>query len=347
MAVALIEGFDHYASAATGDGSVSSAWTFTATAGITFVTGLLDGSGRALNFATSGGNHKARRTIGGSSDTVTFCFRFKTPATWANNLLCIFSNGSSDQCWIETNSSGTLTAKMGTSANTALGTVLDSTSVALATNSVYFIEVKLKVHNSTGTVGIWVDETNIMSLTGQDTQANGSATITTVGFGDYHVAGQTWAFDDVYVLGSSGDSRLGDRRVISLLPEADTAQADWNLSTGSDGFALIDDDQANSTDYIEAASNSDYSLFDLADLSYVPATIAAIAIVVCAKKTDAGSMTIVTKQKSGATTTDGTTINLGSNFVHYSEIFVQNADTSADWTASDINGLQIGVERTT
>lgn len=350
MAVALIEGFDHYASAVTGEGSISAAWTFSTTSGLTLPAGILDGTGRAMNYCTSSSlNAATRRTIGGSSDTITLCFRFKAPSSFASTTgLCLVANGSGDQGWLEVTTSGTLRYKRGTSYNPSSGTGIGTpSSNSLATGGTYFIELKVKVHASTGTVDVWVDGTNWISLTGQNTLAQAAATITRIGLCATQQNSVTWSFDDLYVLGDSADSRLGDRRVISLLPNADTAEADWALSTGATGFSLIDDDQANTTDYIEAVNNGDYSLFDIVNLSYTPATIAAIAIEICAKKTDAGTIEVRTKQKSGSTTTDGANVSLGSTFVHIQEIFVENADTTAPWTASDINSLQVGVERTT
>jgi hypothetical protein len=109
---------------------------------------------------------------------------------------------------------------------------------------------------------------------------------------------------------------------------------------------LINDDLADATSYIEADSASLYSLYGLADLAYTPESIDAISIVLCAKKVDAGTVTVRTKQVSGATTTNGAAQNLSSDFVHTSEIFVLNPATSAAWTPADINALQVGIERT-
>lgn len=346
MAIALIDGWDHYASAVTGEGGVSSVWSFTSTSGVSFVPGILDGVGRALNYALNSSNY-ARRNISGSSDTITLCFRFKGPSTFpGSNVLCLLANGSGDQGWIEVTSSGALRYKVGTFANTALGTILGTSSFLMTTSRVYFVELKVKIHASTGTVDLWIDGTNVLSLTGQNTKAQSAATITVIGLGACNTNGETWAFDDLYVLGASGDSRLGDRRVLAILPSADTAQADWTKSSGGVGFSLIDEDQADTATYIEALAASEYSLFDFANLTYTPATIDAIAIEFCAKKTDAGAVSVRTKQKSGATTTNGADQSVGSSFVHTQEIFVVNPATSSAWTAATVNSLQVGVERT-
>jgi hypothetical protein len=347
--IVIVEGFDHYATGTSGDNTFPAGWTFNSGAtATTLVTGLL-GSGRALNWLPNGGGSQFYRNFGGTEDTACSGFRFKLSVMNITGCLHVFGDSAGDQGWVRLNSGGTLSYYRGSSggtSNTGTGTNLGTSTFTLASGVSYYIECKVKIHASAGTVDIWVNGTNWLSLTGQNTKAQTNADITKLGIGSCTLSSGTCSYDDFYAMLGSTSAPLGDVRVIPLDPTSDDGtEADWLKSTGSDGYALIDEDQANTSDYIYSSTASDYSLFGYSNLPFTPANIYAVAVDTFLAKSDAGTATGRNKMKSGSTTVDGATISPSTTYLNYTDVWMVDPDTSAAWSVSGVNALQAGVER--
>ncbi|QIV65771.1 hypothetical protein Cp1R7AA1_114 [Mesorhizobium phage Cp1R7A-A1] len=336
MGLALIDGFDDYASSAGGDGGSDSVWVGFGGAPVsTYITGLL-GSGRALNLVgannTGGRNRNFAPAVG---DTAILSFRFKASQF---GQFALFGFGG---IFAKTTSGGQIQICRG-GFDTNNNTVILFSSGNLAVNTPYFIEVKLTGKTSGGSLELFVDGNSWGTFSGQTQTFNGISSVQ-LGGGQ---SGQTWAYDDLYVLNDVADVRLGDMKVVTLLANADTADADWTPSTGTDGYAVIDDDQANTSDYLSASNAGDLSLFDFANLGFSPATVAGIAIETLGKKSDAGTTTIRNVVKSGSAVANGTTRSLGTAFGYQAQdIFATDPNTSAAWTGAAIDALKAGIER--
>ena len=136
---------------------------------------------------------------------------------------------------------------------------------------------------------------------------------------------------------------LGPQRIYTLRPNADTIEKDWVPSSGATNYLMVDDVvvDADAT-YVTASTVGDYDLYDIPNYPVATGTIQAVNHIVWARKTDAATRTITSTIKSGATTTDSSQYTLSANFVGYSTLYEANPNTSASWTVTDINNLQIG-----
>ncbi len=147
--------------------------------------------------------------------------------------------------------------------------------------------------------------------------------------------------DDV----SARPALLGEHKIHTLLPSADTAQADW---TGA--YTDIDDPIGSSdgdTTYISATTLNDKSEFDLTNLTESPTTIYAVKSTVEARKTDAGTIGVTHHIDSNGTEEAGTEFAASETYGYHSEIHELNPDGSVAWTETSINALKVGVEITT
>ena len=124
-------------------------------------------------------------------------------------------------------------------------------------NSYFYVEIKVVIHDTTGSVAIHVDEVAVTfnaSLTGIDTRNAG-----TTGIVDRFVLnGSSVApnviVDDLYLCDDSGSTNndfLGICAVERLMPETGNGDhTDFTCSTGSDHGALVDDNPpTDDTDY--------------------------------------------------------------------------------------------------
>lgn len=83
-------------------------------------------------------------------------------------------------------------------------------------------------------------------------------------------AGENFAIDDVYQMEIDGVEHtdvLGPCRVLLLSPSSDDTPNDWSPSSGGDNFALIDEQNWVTGDYVEAATTADDDHYGLSTLS--------------------------------------------------------------------------------
>jgi len=88
--------------------------------------------------------------------------------------------------------------------------------------------------------------------------------------GNNNLAVETPKFDDVYAIEIDGVTHtdvLGDCRVIPLAPTSDATPNDWTPSTGANNYALIDETDWDTTDYVDAATAGDDEHYGLDTLS--------------------------------------------------------------------------------
>ena len=91
------------------------------------------------------------------------------------------------------------------------------------------LELKATIADSGGLVELRLDGASVLTFTG-DTRNAGTAEIAMIRFSNHHISSgnrHTLRLDDVYFCDTSGgrnDNFLGDVRVVTLRPNADTAR---------------------------------------------------------------------------------------------------------------------------
>lgn len=234
---------------------------------------------------------------------------------------------------------------------TQTGTLLATASQPLGAALWTFLEVKATIADSGGLVQVRLDGTQVLSFTG-DTRNAGTAEIATVRFSNHFVASGTrhaLRLDDVYFCdnaGSRNNDFLGDVRVVTLRPNADTAQADFTPSAGSAHYTLVADapDDDGDATYVESGTVGHKDLYGYQDLSGTPAAIMAVQVTTVARKDDAGSRSLRAVLKSGATTANGTARVLSTSYAVYDDRFEVDPATGAAWTKAGVDALQAGAE---
>ena len=154
--------------------------------------------------------------------------------------------------------------------------------------------------------------------------------------------------DDIVIadnLGAANDDFLGDLRISTLVPVADTAQKDWSPSSGSDNFSRVaeippDDD----TSWVASATPGDRDLYAMAPLGVTPLAIRGLQQMALARKDDAGDRALSLVLKSGAEVAVTAPAILGSSFAFIEAIREQDPATGEPWTAAAIDAVQAGME---
>jgi hypothetical protein len=298
-------------------------------------------AGRLGGYATSPyQGYALGTTLATTNDTLTagFAFRYSW-ASVADSVFFAFLDGSTVGVNLVVTTSGEIAIYCG-------ATLLATTSgLGLLTDAWYYCELKVKCNSSTGTYEVRLGEAIILSNTGKNTKA---------GTHDYHngfslkTSYARAIYDDLYVLDSSGSVNttfLGNMRVVTIQPDAAGDSTQFTPDSGDNyarvNEAVCDDD----TSYVEDTVSGNSDLYNYAALSGITGGIKGIAVVADCRETDATNFSIVLPCKSGATTSDGSALAIGTtSYTAKRRIIETDPDTSAAWTASAINSAQFGVK---
>lgn len=271
--------------------------------------------------------------------TFYFGVAFRTNAANAQSFIRFLDGGNTvNHFRIAKDVAGTLTI-LGP-ANTVVAT---SAVGIIALNTWYYLEVKGVIHDTTGSVEVRLNESVVMSFSG-DTR-NGAPTtaqiVQCVG-----TSGENLDFDDLYV---DDAGYLGDKTVVTLLPNGNGSSSDWVGSDGNstDNYLLVDDPTTSDvTDYVGASVSGKLDLYTMTDL---PAgySVDAIQEVIYAQKSDAGTpptVLPVAKGQSGTTRTDTALPGLSTTAQSYlAQIRTTDPDGNA-LTAARVNAMEVGVK---
>jgi len=277
--------------------------------------------------------------------------------TWSGGLGAdggIFTLGSDAGTTMHTtlgwNTDGRLQVFRGTHLSGG-GTSLGSSAVGLISDQTwYHVAFKVLLHDSAGTIDVELDGVNVLTLTGQDTKNGGTKTV----FDTFWVRGcQTGGsaaihFDDIYVanaLGTVNNDFLGICRVDHLLPNADSTPEEWDRSTGTDSFALIDEADPNGdTDYISSDVLNEVTQVGFGNLTDLDHEIYGVQLSSYARKDDSGLASYRHAISSDGNVDVGPDRALTEAYVVYADVFELDPDGDIAWTAAQVNAAEARVE---
>lgn len=275
---------------------------------------------------------------------------FKTSALPASAVRPIlsFQDSAVTHITINLKADGTLEARRGTFAGTLLGT----TTAVLTAGVFAYLEVKVLISDTVGTVDIRKDGVSILALTAQDTRNAGNATCNAVSFMDVTVSNSeavTIDIDDIYICtgagGAPNNNFLGDCRVDTTFPNAAGNKSQWTPSAGSN-YQNVDEDPANDdTDYNFVSVAATRDLYAFPDIAPTTGTVYGVAINMTARKDDATVRTFRELTRSGgADFAGGVTHTLTTSYAMYAEILPTDPNTSAAWSIANVNLAEFGVD---
>ncbi len=249
--------------------------------------------------------------------------------------------------------------QFGNTAGAFAGVLLGRSTLEIAPGTYNHFDVKVHIHATAGTVKVRVNGIDFIALTGLNTVGHGTATLgSQVRWGYFNGAGpdfndgRPFWLDDIVAIhyaddGSEESTFLGQYGVYFLKPIADTATADWQLTSGIHGYALINevppDDNAS---FIYSPTTGNKSAFVCEPLPVNVTSVAAVAALSRAEKTDAGAATMQMAIVSGGTEYDeGSVHGITTSWSYYlTPSWQQDPFTMADWVPTNMPNIL--VERT-
>jgi len=209
----------------------------------------------------------------------------------------------------------------------------------------HYIEIKVKIDNTTGTIDCHLDGVSEISGTGLDTQNTGNATANQVRLGVG--AGATWdcAYDDYYIAdGTGGQTFLGDVRVEALFPNGNgnSSQFVGSDSNSTDNYLLVDETTPNGdTDYVESSTVGNKDTYTYTDLTPGSGTVYAVQPIPYARKSDAGTRSIVSVARLSGTEADSSAETLSTTYQYLPDIR-ETKPGGGSWTVADVNNSEFG-----
>lgn len=225
------------------------------------------------------------------------------------------------------------------------GTQLGISANGLITlNAWLWIEWKVLCDPAAGTVDVRLAQTNILSLTAQNTRNTANSSFNRLALTGFSGSGVFHWYDDVILLDGSGASHndfLGDRTVRAQVVNAagHYQQFTPNASTNLSRVNQVNED--GDTTYISDSTVGDIDSYTFA----APAgtiTVEALQMVTVARKTDAGTRDLAFNYRHGASDVAGTAKHLSQSYQVFTEIKETNPGTSVAWTQADISADDFG-----
>lgn len=283
-----------------------------------------------------------------ASNRIFLGYGWYTLGTTDNLPLSFYGDGGTTQhiSLIRNSTTGLIEIHRGS----AGGTLLATGTHAIANNQWNYFEVSVTISDTIGEVHVRLNgqTTDEVSFTG-DTKNGGTATtIDRVVFNFSN--GTSNRLSDVYLLNDTGpapnNNFLGDVVVRTLSP---SGNGTYSQLVGSDAdsvnnYLLVDEHPYSGTDYVGSATVGQKDTYSMTDLPAGVSTVYAMQIAGMMAKSDASLGQARYVVRSGGTDYGGVTRALTTTYTGYYEIYEQNPATAAQWTPTDINNMESGME---
>jgi hypothetical protein len=289
-------------------------------------------------------------SIGASTFGIQFAFKHESLVNATDEtFVAVWNNSGVDLCaYLTITTAGEIRAKDGAA------TIVGTSPVATVKEGVWqYIAVKFVI-GDTGSIVVYVDDmdTPVINATSVDTKPGAAVDVDRFyiqGASDFTGVGVV--VDDVALWDDSGTENndfLGEQRVYTLLPNADTVTANFSSqpAQGAGDTYLNVDDPFGSDDkdssYVYSDTPSNEHMWEFEDLIDNPASICAVKVDLSAKKSDAGARTMAPLLQSDLKEA-GTTFSPGTDYELHGEIWERTTEsTPALWTRATVNAAKAG-----
>ena len=264
-----------------------------------------------------------------------FSFFVTNPLINNRSIIAIQGVGGS-QWYLATDTFGRLVVYFGDGS-----TILATGTTPIIASSWNWIEFDCVIAPAGGgSVRVWLNDILQCTFTGT-TQHQAAAAITNLHWGD-GFGGHVFQVSDWYVKSTTG--KLGQSRVVILIPASDGTYSQWTPSAAGPHFSLVNNiPPGGDVNYVEDTVASDKDSYNFTQLPYNPNAINAIQTSFYARTTDATARIIKPLLRIGGADVTGAGQSMSSTFLDYIQIFEANPQTTNPWTQVDVDTSEYGV----
>lgn len=341
MANVYLTGFDDHDA-----GDLAYEWTVTGSP--TIVTAL---TGSAVRFSEG---KKIVRAVP-SAQIYTIGFRFQFSSLLGQAVIFGVGDSTKTSLMLTVNADGTMSAYLGggygsTSLSLGASTLLDQGSASIGVGTATYVEVEIKVANSGGYIRTYLNGSDTPDASFSGDTCNNTETMSWFALGLEAASIGNLDVDDVYCNDTTGTDctgLMGDVQVDFHLPVTpDGTHHDWEPSTGSDNFAMVDDNPIDTADYNTGDAANEIDTFNCEDFKNGDATIYALQIGLIAQKTETGTAELVDViRESGSDTPGSTEAALSTSWTSH-QFNYSLAEADGKRAAAGFNAAEFGYKRT-
>jgi hypothetical protein len=229
------------------------------------------------------------------------------------------------------------------------------TSLFLSANNVWtsdvwnFVEVHAKIDGSAGELEVLINGVSVASVSGVNTQATANAWFDASDFiahgaSDVSGTGTIW-LDDLYYCDTTtgpgtfpANTYLGDSRTVTLFANGE-GTVQWTPLAGTNWSQIAETAMDSDASYNYAAAATDEDQIGFQALSASIPVIFGIELTIAVRKDDAGARVLKTGVKSGSTVSYGSNHSLSSGYAYFTDTWILDPATSANWTISGVNAV--------
>lgn len=229
------------------------------------------------------------------------------------------------------------------------GTTLATITGGYVSGQWHYLECRVKLHATLGTVRIRIDGVEKVNLTGQNTKNGGTKTVFDCFMMGTLSGSGRWEIDDLVFMSTAGTKNndfIGDAAIETLFPNnnGDVTNGVGSDGNSTDNYLLIDDTTPSFTDYVNLAAVGDKDLYQIQNPTRRSGVVHGVEVSAYMVNTDSGARGAGTIVKSGATTTSPADKALGTAAILDRKVMDLNPDTSAPWDISSVDALQVGFQ---
>lgn len=294
-----------------------------------------------------GNNWNIKRPIVNTDPTIIIGFAMEpVTITGANNdwFLTLYGDSASvTHVTLGLRADGSIGAYRGP-ASALLGQ--SAVSVLTGVGSYDYIECKVLISDTVGTVDVQVNGVNVLSLTGQDTK-NGGTNSFIDGVDFRGATNHGWFMDDLYIANTQGtlnNDFLGDVNVETKFPNAEGTTIQWTPSVGVDNSANVDEQPPDGVDVNTDSTVGNIDMYETENMVDNANDVFGVQVSSHVSKDDAGSRGFRHRVDSAATIATGVDHALSTGVGQFVDMFETDPDGGALWTGAKYDAAEFGVE---
>jgi hypothetical protein len=269
------------------------------------------------------------------------------------------ATGGGTQVSLRVNSTGQLQFYLGSGTGTTIGSA--SAAGTVQVGKWVYIEALVTISATVGVVTCYVNGTQVITATGQNTKSTSNTFVNAFQFEGANGGGSTY-FDDWYMLDSTGSSPFNtfltqagsgasSVQIRGDAPNADSAVGGRNAwtgtpATGSNTYQNVAHIPANSSDYDYDDNPGDYDMFRFPSLPSNVAAVLAVDEWALVGLDSAGSRTVELNCYSNGTDSPGSAFTPAaiSSPTYYNLVQTVDPHTSSAWTVANAGAAELGMK---
>ena len=208
----------------------------------------------------------------------------------------------------------------------------------------FYVELKVKCNDTTGTFELRVGGKVIASGSGLDTKAGTDLYYSRVLFGNS--SNDSYRIDDIYICDGSGSDNndfLGDVRVAILQPDGAGNSSDFTPLSGNNYENVDENPSDDDTTYVESSTSTNKDLYTCDNVT--SSDIKGIHICTQCRETDGTPFSLITPIRSNSTDYDDSSQAVGgTSYTNLSRIAETDPDTGSAWTDTNLNAAEFGIK---